>query len=100
MAEKKEKKVEARDLVRQELAELIMEARGLTEIERTKEGLVIREGEQDIVVKIIQKKAKVEKADVVEVIKFGGAAEEPTEEPAAEEVEEEEEVEAAVEMVS
>ncbi len=80
MAEKKEKKVEMRDLVRQELAELIMEARGLTEIERTKEGLVIREGEQDIVIKVIQKKNPVAETDVVEVIKLGGAAEEEVEE--------------------
>ncbi len=92
--EKKEKKVEMRDLVRQELAELIMEARGLIEIERTKEGLVIREGEQDIVVKVIQKKARVEKADVVEVIKFGAATEE------AAEAAEEEVVEVAEELAS
>ncbi len=91
MAEKKEKKVEMRDLVRQELAELIMEARGLTEIERTKEGLVIREGEQDIVIKVIQKKNPVAEADVVEVIKLGGATEEEAE-VAKEEVEEQEEL--------
>jgi len=65
---KKEKKVELRDVLRKEIAVLLMEAKGLTEIGRTKEGLVVTEGEQDLVIRVIQKKDKVEKKDIVEVI--------------------------------
>ena len=67
----KEKKVEARDVLRKEIAELLMEAKGLTEIGRTKEGLVITDGEQDLVVRVIQKKDRVEKKDIVEVLTLG-----------------------------
>ncbi len=67
MAEKgKQKKVEARDVLRKELAKMLMEAKGLETIGRNKEGLVIRDGEQDLVVRVIQKKSKVEQADIVE----------------------------------
>lgn len=71
MAKGKEKKVEPRDVLRKELAQLIMEAKGLEEIGRTKEGLVFTEGEQDLVIRVIQKKGKVEGKDIVEVFKFG-----------------------------
>lgn len=73
MSEKgKEKKVEMREIIRNWLAQVIMQEKGMDKIERTKEGLVIREvqGEEsvDIVVRVIQKKALVEEGDVVEVI--------------------------------
>lgn len=68
---KKEKKVEARDVLRKEIAELILKARGLTEIGRTKEGLVVTDGEQDLVVRVIQKKDRVEKKDIVETFTLG-----------------------------
>lgn len=68
---KKEKKVELRDVLRKELAQLVMEAKGLDEIKRTKEGLVVTEDGQDLVIRVIQKKAKVEGKDVIEVIKLG-----------------------------
>lgn len=72
----KEKKVELRDVVRAELAQLIMEARDLGEILRTKEGLVIQEtndkGEKvHLVVRVIQKKSLVGQGDVVETIVYG-----------------------------
>ncbi len=69
MAEKgKVKKVEARDTVRNMLADLIMRGCGMDSISRTKEGLVVNVGEQDLIVRVIQKKSKIEKADIVEVI--------------------------------
>ena len=69
----KEKKVELRDVVRNQLAQLIMFDRGLDLIERTKEGLVVQEVNEDgtvthLIVRVIQKKSLIEKADVVEVI--------------------------------
>ncbi len=71
MAEKaKEKKVTLREIVREELAILIMEQRGMVEIERTKEGLVIEEGEEVVVVKVILKKDRVEKKDIIETLKL------------------------------
>ncbi len=83
---KKEKKVEARDILRAELAQLVMEAKGLDEIKRTKEGLVVTEDGQDLVIRVIQKKAKVEGKDVIEVIKLGegdeGDEDEGEDEPA------------------
>ena len=71
MAKAKEKKVALRDIVRAELAQLIMADRGLPEIGRTKEGLVIQEkGDEGqlvhLVVRVIEKKSLVEKADIVE----------------------------------
>lgn len=69
----KEKKVEARDVLRKEIAELLMEAKGLTRMGRTKEGLVITDGEQDLVIRVIQKKDRVEKKDIVEVLTLGEA---------------------------
>ncbi len=71
MAEKaKEKKVTLREVVRDELAKLVMEARGMEEIGRTKEGLVLREGEETVVIKVILKKDAVEKKDIVETLKL------------------------------
>lgn len=64
----KAKKVTLRDVVRNELAGLIMEARGEVFIDRTKEGLVIREGSETLVIRVIQKKDMVERKDVVETI--------------------------------
>ncbi len=87
MAEKKEQKVTLREIVREELAILIMEQRGMVEIGRTKEGLVIEEGEEVVVVKIILKKGQVEKKDIVETLKL---AELVGEVKIAQEVEEEE----------
>ncbi len=87
MAEKKEQKVTLREIVREELAILIMEQRGMTEIGRTKEGLVIEEGEEVVVVKIILKKGQVEKKDIIETLKLEELVKE---EEDAEEVEEEE----------
>ncbi len=68
MAKTKEKKVEARDVLRNELAQLIMANRGLNEIGRTKEGLLVQEGENDLIVRVVQKKDKVEKNAIVETI--------------------------------
>ncbi len=87
MAEKKEQKVTLREIVREELAILIMEQRGMSEIGRTKEGLVIEEGEEVVVVKIILKKGQVETKDIVETLKL---AELVKEGEIAEEMEEEE----------
>ncbi len=70
MAEKKEQKVTLREIVREELAILIMEQRGMVEIGRTKEGLVIEEGEEVVVVKVILKKGQVETKDIVETLKL------------------------------
>ncbi len=73
MAKAKEKKVELRDVVRAQLAQLIMADRGLGEIVRTKEGLVVQEvndkGEAvHLVVRVIQKKELTGQGDVVETI--------------------------------
>lgn len=75
MAEKAEKtkKVELRDIVRAELAQMIMKSRKMVTIDRTREGLVLREtsdnGERvDLIVRVIQKKAVIETADIVETI--------------------------------
>ncbi len=71
MAEKaKEKKVTVREILREELAILIMEARGMERIGRTKEGLVVEIGEETVVVKTILKKDRVEKKDIVEILEL------------------------------
>ena len=64
----KEKKVTARENLRMVVAGLLMDEFGLEKIDRTKEGLVVRIGEEDLVVRVILKKDKVEKKDVVETI--------------------------------
>ena len=74
MAEKV-KKVELRDTLRNEVAFLLMQERGLAKIGRSKEGLVIEEvdgnGEAvNLVIRVIQKKAVVENADIVEWVKW------------------------------
>ncbi len=75
MAEKaKEKKVTLREVVRDELAKLVMEAKGMAEIGRTKEGLVLREGEETVVIKVILKKDAVETKDIVETLKLAELA--------------------------
>ena len=71
MGKAKEKKVVLRDVLRAELAQLIMADRGLPSIERTKEGLVVQELGEDgkvvhLIVRVIEKKSLVEKADIVE----------------------------------
>lgn len=69
---KKEKKVEARDVFRGELAQMIMRERCMTGIRRTKEGLVVTVDGQDLVIRVVQKKERIEAADVVETIAFEG----------------------------
>ncbi len=88
----KEKKVESRDIVRNMLAQLIMEAEGTERISRTKEGLLVTLGEQDLIVRVIQKKSKVESKDIVETITLESLTVEAVEETGetAEEVEAEE----------
>lgn len=64
------KKLEVRDILRNKIAQLIMEDLGISEIGRSKEGLVISTSDgKDLVVRVIQKKERVEKADIVEIIK-------------------------------
>ena len=73
MAEKV-RKVELRDTLRNEIAFLLMGSRNLEKVDRCREGLVI-EGRNDngekvhLVVRVIQKKALVEKADIVETLR-------------------------------
>lgn len=88
----KKKKVESRDIVRNMLAQLIMEAEGTERISRTKEGLLVTLGEQDLIVRVIQKKSKVESKDIVETITLESLTVEAVEETGetAEEVEAEE----------
>ncbi len=71
MGKAKEKKITSRDQLRNELAELIMNARGLTVLERTKEGLVVKNGDEDLVIRVVLKKDPVVKADVVEILSQG-----------------------------
>lgn len=66
--EQKVKAPEPRDVLRAELAQLLMEHEDLPRIERTKEGLVISRGEVDLVVRVIQKKERVEANAIVETI--------------------------------
>lgn len=66
----KEKKVEMRDVLRSELAQMIMKEFHMTGIRRTKEGLVVRREDKDLVVRVVQKKELVGDADVLEVIPF------------------------------
>ena len=69
MTEKaKEKKVTKREILRAELAILLKTAKGLEAISRTKEGLVITDGETDLIVRVIEKKDRIKKVDVVEVL--------------------------------
>lgn len=86
----KEKKVEMRDVLRSELAQMIMKEFHMTGIRRTKEGLVVRREDKDLVVRVVQKKELVREADVLEVIPFEDWDSIPMdgEEDAEEEVEE------------
>lgn len=69
MAEKgKEKKVTAREELRGVIAGLLMEEFGLEKIGRTKEGLLVKVGDEDVIVRVILKKEKVEAKDIVEFI--------------------------------
>ena len=61
-------KVTEREMVRNTLAETIKTAFGLEKIGRTKEGLVLNVNEKDVVVRVILKKEKVEKADILEFL--------------------------------
>ena len=70
---KAEKKVEMRDVLRNKVAQLVMAEFGMAEIARSKEGLVINVEDKSLVIRVIQKKERVEKADIVEVIKAKGA---------------------------
>ncbi len=71
MGKAKEKKVNSRDQLRNELAELIMKARNLTILRRTKEGLVLKNGDEYLVIKVILKKDPIERTDVVETLNQG-----------------------------
>jgi len=69
MAEKgKEKKVTARETLRTVIAGLLMEKFELEKIGRTKEGLLVKVGDEDVIVRVILKKEKVEAKDIVEFI--------------------------------
>ena len=68
MAEAKEKKVTERDKFMYEAAQLFMEQMDLDFIYRTKEGLLFERGEEQVVLKFIQKKNRVYREDVVEEI--------------------------------
>ncbi len=63
-----DKKVTLRETVRADLAQMILREFGLSELPRTKEGLLLQEDEADVVIKVIQKKDRVENQDIVEVI--------------------------------
>ncbi len=71
MRKAKEKKITSRDQLRNELAELIMNARDLTVLERTKEGLVVKNGDEYLVVRVVLKKDPIERTDVVETLNQG-----------------------------
>ncbi len=92
--EGKEKKVEMRDVIRTEVAQLLMKERGLETMVRTKEGVVLTVGETDFVIRVIQKKEKVKQGDVVDVIEAlgdeteTGAEDEAGEDEPGEELEE------------
>jgi hypothetical protein len=64
----KEKKVTEREKFMYEVAQILMEAMDLDELNRSKEGLVFNRGEEQVVVKFIQKKNKVYREDIVENI--------------------------------
>lgn len=64
--EEKEKKVTLRETLRGELAEILKEKEGLTKIARTKEGLVVKRGDETAIVRVILKKTKIEAKDIVE----------------------------------
>ena len=88
MAEK-EKKVTVREVMREKLAVMLMKEMGLEKMGRTKEGLVVKVGEETLVVRVILKKEKVETKDVVEVLELAKLEEEGED---GEEEEEEEEI--------
>ena len=67
-AKVKEKKVTEREKFMYEVAQILMEAMDLDELNRSKEGLVFNCGEEQVVVKFIQKKNKVYREDIVENI--------------------------------
>jgi len=65
MTEKKKEKVTTRDVVYEGVAKALLEAYDLQEIPRKKEGLLLKltdenGDEQDVIVRVIQKKDKVE----------------------------------------
>ena len=64
----KEKKVTEREKFMYEAAQILMEAMDLDTVNRSKEGLVFNRGEEQVVVKFIQKKNKVYHEDIVEEI--------------------------------
>lgn len=66
--EKKEKKVTEREKFMYEAAQMFMEQMDLDFIYRTKEGLLFERGEEQVVLKFIQKKNRVYREDVVEEI--------------------------------
>ena len=85
----KEKKVTEREVLREKLAVMLMREMGLEKMGRTKEGLVVKVGEETLVVRVILKKEKVETKDVVEVLELAKLEEEGED---GEEEEEEDEV--------
>ncbi len=64
--EQKEQKVTLRETLRAELAEVLKAKEGVEKIGRTKEGLVVRRGEETAVVRVILKKEAVNQEDIVE----------------------------------
>jgi hypothetical protein len=73
MAEKKEKKVTAREKFMKESAQMFMDALGMDAVYRTKEGLLFDVGEEQVVVKFIQKKSRVTQEDILETIMSEGS---------------------------
>jgi len=73
MAEKKEKKVTAREKFMKESAQMFMDALGMEAVYRTKEGLLFDVGEEQVVVKFIQKKSRVTQEDILETIMSEGS---------------------------
>jgi len=73
MAEKKEKKVTAREKFMKESAQMFMDSLGMEAVYRTKEGLLFDVGEEQVVVKFIQKKSRVTQEDILETIMSEGS---------------------------
>jgi len=65
-SKEKEVKITLRETLRSELAEMLKASEGLTKISRTKEGLVVKRGEETAVVRVILKKNAIEANDIVE----------------------------------
>lgn len=84
----KQKKVEVRDEIREEIAQLLMAQFGLETMNRTKEGLVLPVGDKDLVIRVVQKKERVTQGDVIETLEFEGEFEDEPEDEEDEELDE------------